>query len=718
MNAPATLALERVEPFAEALREGRLDGFAGASPVAACLMRLLAERGWAGDPRQLMEALPHFAADLDLVDARNVLAILGIETRWLATAAGRIEARLLPCLFPSRKGVPHVLLAPLPGSQVRSFNGLTQQEERLGPEVRGVAYPILPRQEVADIAKSTVSLRGLLLRFRGQLGHLAMLTLTINLLALVVPLAILLIYDRVIAARSLDLLPALATGIALALAADLGFRELRGRLMAHLGARLERLFGSLVFSRLLALPPAYHEGASVGAQLSKLREFEAVRDLFSGRLALAALEMPFAPIALVTVAALGGSLAILPIGFAVALVLFGIAILPSINSAIAEAGRARTQRQNFLIELTSQFGTVKELGGEALWNERHRHLSAASVGAALTAQNRVALLQSVSQGLIFAAGGLSLWWGATAAIAGTLSPGVLVPCMLLIWRTLGPIQVILLASPRIGHARDALRQMETLLRLPSEDGAARTQHVARRRLAGNLAVSRLSFRFRPDAEPTLLGVGFEIPAGQLVALAGPNGSGKSTILKAIVGMVQPQVGSVTIDGLDTRQIAPRELRLGIGYLPQMPSLFHGTIAQNLRLADPGASAERLREAAEQGGGAGRHPGPARGLRDAAQRCHLAEAVRRLPPPARAVKCLHQGLQHHAVGRAGAGIGRGGRRLLHAHTRLPQGQVHHHPGDTSAEPYAALRSRAGAGRWAAGARRPAQRGDAPAVGGPK
>ncbi|MBM3492416.1 MAG: ATP-binding cassette domain-containing protein [Alphaproteobacteria bacterium] len=601
MNTLAALALERVEPFADALREGRLDGFAQASPVTACLARLLAVRGWSGSPRQLMEALPHFAAELDIIDARNVLASLGIETRRIRLRVGRLEARLLPCLFLARNGTPYVLLARAADGRILSFNGRTGQEEQLDRSRPGTAYPILPRHEAGEGVASTVRLRSLGWRFRHQLGHLAMLTLTINLLALAVPLAIVLIYDRVILGHDLNLLPALATGIALALAADLGFRELRGRLMAHLGARLERLFGSLIFARLIALPPAMLEGASVGAQLAKLREFEVVRELFAGRLALAALELPFVPIALVAVAFLAGNLALLPLCLAVALLLFGAAALPSVNSAIQDAGRARTQRQNFLVELTGHLGTVKELGAEALWHERHRHLSAASVGAALTAQNRVALLQSVSQDLIYAAAGISLWWGASGVIAGSVSAGALVPCMLLIWRALGPIQVLLLAAPRVGHARETLRQMESLLRMPHEEAGERDQQLARRRLAGTLSVGRLSFRYRPDVEPTLLGLDFEVPAGQMVALAGANGSGKTTVLKAIVGLVQPQVGSITVDGLDTRQIAPRELRQGIAYLPQMPSLFHGTIAQNLRLADPGASEERLRQAAEQVG---------------------------------------------------------------------------------------------------------------------
>jgi len=83
------------------------------------------------------------------------------------------------------------------------------------------------------------------------------------------------------------------------------------------------------------------------------------------------------------------------------------------------------------------------------------------------------------------------------------------------------------------------------------------------------------------------GLSFQIEPGQRLALVGPSGSGKSTLLEALAGWLPPQSGSIVLrPGMD------------VGYAGQRPYLFHGSIADNLRLADPGATDAHLRAVAE------------------------------------------------------------------------------------------------------------------------
>src|SRR5207247_1137132 len=81
------------------------------APYAAALIARRTARGWRGDPRALLEALPHVAADLDLLDCRNVLAAIGLPTRPLRARLDALEPRLLPCLFrPRGAAAPVVVL--------------------------------------------------------------------------------------------------------------------------------------------------------------------------------------------------------------------------------------------------------------------------------------------------------------------------------------------------------------------------------------------------------------------------------------------------------------------------------------------------------------------------------------------------------------------------------------------------------------------------------
>ncbi|MFM8991060.1 MAG: ATP-binding cassette domain-containing protein [Alphaproteobacteria bacterium] len=94
---------------------------------------------------------------------------------------------------------------------------------------------------------------------------------------------------------------------------------------------------------------------------------------------------------------------------------------------------------------------------------------------------------------------------------------------------------------------------------------------------------------------------FSAKAGEVVAIVGASGSGKSTLLRILAGAYQPQSGAVTIDGVDIRQLAPGDLQGAVSYLPQACHFFHGTIEQNLRLADPLASDESMRAALSDAG---------------------------------------------------------------------------------------------------------------------
>ncbi|UJA21929.1 ABC transporter ATP-binding protein [Thermoleophilia bacterium SCSIO 60948] len=103
-----------------------------------------------------------------------------------------------------------------------------------------------------------------------------------------------------------------------------------------------------------------------------------------------------------------------------------------------------------------------------------------------------------------------------------------------------------------------------------------------------------------DTEPgwALEGVDLEIPAGQTVALVGETGAGKSTLAKLVARFYDPQSGTVSVDGIDLRDLRSSCLRSQLGIVPQESFLFSGTIAENIAFGRPDASPEQIRAAAE------------------------------------------------------------------------------------------------------------------------
>jgi ATP-binding cassette subfamily C protein LapB len=99
----------------------------------------------------------------------------------------------------------------------------------------------------------------------------------------------------------------------------------------------------------------------------------------------------------------------------------------------------------------------------------------------------------------------------------------------------------------------------------------------------------------------LSNVSFRIAAGERVALIGRVGSGKTTIEKLVLGLHTATSGSIMIDGIDSRQIDPVELRRDIGYVPQDIVLFYGSVRDNIVLGAPDTDDAAVLRAAEQAG---------------------------------------------------------------------------------------------------------------------
>ena len=109
-------------------------------------------------------------------------------------------------------------------------------------------------------------------------------------------------------------------------------------------------------------------------------------------------------------------------------------------------------------------------------------------------------------------------------------------------------------------------------------------------------VRDLVVRHGPGRRPALDGVSLTLTPGRRVALVGPSGAGKSTLLAALMRLVEPESGTILINGVDVRDLAPEDVRARITGLTQDPYVFRATLRDNLRLAGPDADDERLTEA--------------------------------------------------------------------------------------------------------------------------
>lgn len=602
MSAAADrLTLRPTEPLAEALRRDGIGDFRALSPFAACLTPLLTALDWRGSRRRLLEALPHFANDLDLVDLRGVLAELGFPTTALRLNLAELDPRLTPCLFVADDEGPIVVLeARGPRAVViPPESGEAAEIDVAG--MGGVAYIVQVQERSEAPADDRPFMDEISSRFRPLVGQLLAITLVIDVITLGTSLASMLIYDKVIGARATDFLGFLLLGMGILFLGDWFLRMARVRSIAFVGARIDRLIGVATLRQLLSLPLASIENTPVGAQASRLKDFESIREFFTGPIAQLTLELPFLIIAIVALAVIGGTVAFVPAALVLVFVAIGSLVLSPLKRAIAVAGRSRSHRHAFVVEMLGGLRAIRQTGAEGVWLDRYRHLSAETAAHQDTSQQWTLFLQTLSQILVLAGGVTTLAMGVRGVLAGTMTVGALVATMGIIWRVTAPLQMSLVLLPRLESMLRSVSHINNLMRLkPARPAVAPIAHVERI-FRGDIQAVRISHRYRGDADPALLAAELTARRGEVVAVVGPSGSGKSTLLKIVAGLYQPQGGQVTIDGIDIRQLPPGDLQRALCYLPQNSHLFHGTIEQNLRLADPTASNHDLLTALGEAG---------------------------------------------------------------------------------------------------------------------
>ncbi|MEM9442639.1 MAG: ATP-binding cassette domain-containing protein, partial [Pseudomonadota bacterium] len=317
---------------------------------------------------------------------------------------------------------------------------------------------------------------------------------------------------------------------------------------------------------------------------------------FADPLVSVAFNLPFSFIFLIVIALLGGGVVLLPLMVMLLYAAFAWFAGPALERYRNNASEARQVRDSCFDEIVTEMRSIRMLASESIWLERFRNYAAGSALADVHRAKLQELLQTTGQAAVTLAGTGTLFLGALGVMEGSLSIGALIACMALVWRVLSPWQQGISLLPRFAQLRAEAAMLDQVMQLPTE-ADNRPRKLVPTASKGAIQMEGVTLAYEGASRPVLLSVDLSVDRGELVAFCGGSGTGKSSLLKVLAGIYTPQGGSVRLDGFDLRQLHPRELREQLGYAPQQPHFFTGTIAQNLRLAHPAASDEDLWNAA-------------------------------------------------------------------------------------------------------------------------
>jgi ATP-binding cassette subfamily C protein LapB len=423
--------------------------------------------------------------------------------------------------------------------------------------------------------------------------------LMINLIALALPMFTMNVYDRVVPNRAIETLWVLALGVIAILCVDMVLRSLRGYFIDLASARIDLQLSAGIMERVLGVRMEARP-AAVGAFSSNLRSFETVRDFITSASVTAFIDLPFALLFMLVIALIAWPL-IFPLLFGIVVVVVYAYILQHKMHDLSETTyRAGALRNATLVESLSALETIKTQGAEAVmqskWeksvafvarvNNRMRFLAAAATNGALEIQQLLNVLVVVV--------------GVYLIADNQLSMGGLIACTMLSSRALAPLGQLVGLLMQYHNAKVALTSLEQVMKNPVERPAD-ASFVHRPELKGDIEFRDVQFNYPNSQIAALKGITCRVRAGEKVVVIGRIGSGKTTLQKLLLGLYLPTSGSVSIDGVDLRQLDPADLRRNIGYVAQDVTLFYGTLRDNIAIGAPYADDAAIVAAAEVGG---------------------------------------------------------------------------------------------------------------------
>jgi len=436
-------------------------------------------------------------------------------------------------------------------------------------------------------------------KVRKEFWPVYLAALVVNMLAFAMPLFTMNVYDRVIPNKSISTLWVLATGVILALSFDFALRVARARLIDEVGRKLDARLSQKLFEKVMNLPMAERQG-STGAFARRVSEFEMVRDFFASTTVVLAVDVVFLVLFLGLITLLAGWLVFVPIAGIALMLIAGLSLQKAMGRAALDAQADSSLQHSVLVESIAGAETLKAARAEGQMLGRWRRYSAmsAATGERMRRLTAVAVnLASISQQLISV--GL-LIGGFYRFQEGEMTMGAIIAIIMLSGRSLQPVGQLAFLITRGKQAFATLDSLQRMMEAQDERQVAMRSIVPEIR-AGHIELANVSFRYPNAGRDSLDGINLKINPGERIGVIGRVASGKSTLGRVLCGLYAPTEGEMLVDGLDSRQYHPHQLREAFRFVAQDAEVFSGTIRDNLMLGAAKADDAQLIDAVVRSG---------------------------------------------------------------------------------------------------------------------
>lgn len=585
----------------------------GPDPLLATLTYLAAYHGRAMSRDAILGGLPITDGRLTVSLYDRAARRAGLETEATRRDLADIPALVLPAVLIMRDGRALILLERGPTGDTVSYIDpavdagatVTDTVDALAASYTGYAFLVRPgadndpRAVAAGDLPRTNWFWSVVKTQLPNYTHIALAAFLINTLALAAPLFTMSIYDRIVPNGAIPSLVALAIGMLLAIVFDFILRTVRSLIIDVTSKTVDVALAANIFEHVMAVKMAQRP-MSVGVIANQLRDFDSVREFFTSGAVVSATDLLFAILFIVVLFIIAGPIAWIPLVMLPIMIAVGFLLQRPLDKAMKSLQAESAARHGVLVESLGGLETVRAVGAESRMQATWERSVAASARSgekvhfwASLALTSASTAQQITSLLIMIVGVFLI-------LNGELTMGALIAANMLAGRILSPIAGLASVITRASQTLTSLKAIDRIMSLERERVPGR-RYVARPVQDGRIQFDKVSFSYPNAAGKALDAVSFKIEPGERVGIIGRVGSGKTTVGRLLLGFYEAEDGRVLIDGVDSRQYDPWDLRAGIGFAMQDTDLFLGRLRDNIALGKPNATDEEILSAAKLSG---------------------------------------------------------------------------------------------------------------------
>jgi len=589
-----------VTPAEERLKQAAQD------PTELCILWVLQHFDKHMSAASLRARVARMPGPWTFDEAVEAIESLGVRCQWLKQSMNEVLALNAPFILRTEQGFAAAVLPRNEEHPALLFAPeQSDRPEELLPQTlanlyTGQLYVLSEPIKLSDGDSQT---------HQGRYGHwffgplfasktiyfqVALAALLTNIFALATSGFSMIVYDRVMPNGAMETLTALLIGVFIIFICDFIIRTLRSYFLDVAGAQADMVIADTLFEQVIDMELKARRGP-IGSIANSLREFETLREFMTSATLTTLIDIPFAILFLFVIWSIGGPLVLVPL-LAIPLVVgASLLIQPRMKQLTQTSYEDGQTKHSVAIETLQGIETIKAIGAGSVmrrrWQDVIAHQSAIGLKTRMLAQFAGNVSNFSNQ----------LVWVGTVTVGvyltqyGMIGSGAIVACSMLSGRCIAPLAQLSQLLTRINQSIASYKSLSALMQQPREHKQNQA-YLTRNQWQGSIEFRNVCFNYPEQSENGLQNISFKIEPGERVALVGKVGSGKSTVAKLILGLYQPDSGAILIDGVDSRQLDPADLRRNVGTVMQDVWLMTGSVKQNIAIGGVNPSDQEILDA--------------------------------------------------------------------------------------------------------------------------